>query len=104
MGSRLLVYTGFRDRQRAGYQGCTGVACPWSAGDIAYIGVDGVLMVRFLGMWFLECTRVASVVRCGRRGGRDACGGGEGGESARAGHGGGGRWEDRAFIARGWEL
>ena len=50
-------------------------------------------------MWFLGCARVASGVRCGQRGGRDRCGGGEGGRSARAGHGGGGRWEDGAFIA-----
>ena len=51
-------------------------------------------------MRFLECARVASVVHCGRRGGRDRCGEGGGGRSARAGHGGGGRWEDGAFIAR----
>ena len=55
-------------------------------------------------MLFLECARVASVVRCGRRGGRDRCGGEEGGRSARAGHGGGGRWEDGAFIASEEEL
>ena len=65
--------------------------------------VDFVLMVGILEMRFLESARVASVVRCGRRGGRDRCGGGEGGRSARAGHGGGGRWEDGAFIARRWE-
>ena len=45
VGSELLVYTKFRDCQKVGYQGCTGVACPWSAGDIAHRGVDGLLMV-----------------------------------------------------------
>ena len=47
VGSELQVYIRFRDRQRAGYPGCTGGAYPWSAGDIAYIDVDVVLMVRF---------------------------------------------------------
>ena len=47
VGSRLQVYIRFRDRRTVGYPGCTGEACPWSAGDIAYIDVDGVLMVRF---------------------------------------------------------
>ena len=103
-GSELLVYIRFRDCQKVGYPGCIEVACPWSAGDIAHRGVDVVLVVRFWEMWFLECARGASVVRCERREGRDRCGGGEGGESARAGHGGGGRWEDGAFIASEEEL
>ena len=81
-----------------GYPGCIGEACPWSAGNIVCVEIDVVLMVGFREMWFLNCVRVASGVRCGRRGGRDRCGGGEGGESARAWHGGGGRWGDGAFI------
>ena len=99
VGSELLVYTRFRDRQRAGYRGCTEVACPWSAVDIVHVDVDVELMLGIQETWFLECARVASAVRCGQREGRDRCGGGGGGESARAGHGGGGRWEDGAFIA-----
>ena len=104
VGSELLVYIKFRDRQRAGYRGCTGVASPLSAGDIAYRGVDVVLMVGIQETRFLECARVASAVRCGQREGRDRCGGGGGGESARAGHGGGGRWEDGAFMANEQEV
>ena len=99
VGLILLVHTRFRDRQRAGYPGYTEGACPWSAGDIVHANVDVVLMVGIQEMRFLECARVASVVHCGRRGDRDRCGGGEGGENARAWHGGGGRWGDGAFIA-----
>ena len=101
VGSILLLYIKCRDRQMVGYRGCIGVACPWSAGDIVYVDIDVVLMLGIWEMWFLECARVASGVRCGRRGGRDRRGGGEGGESARAGHGGGGRLGDGAFIASG---
>lgn len=97
----LLVYIRCRDCRRAGYLGCIGEACPWSAGDIVYVDVHVVLMVRIREMRFLECVRVASEVRCGRRGGRDRCGGGEGGRRARARHGGGGRWGDGACIASG---
>ena len=97
----LLVHIECRDRQMVGYQGCIEVACRWIAGDIVYVDVDVVLMVRIWEMWFLECARGASGVRCGRRGGRDRCRRGEGGESARAMHGGGGRWGDGAFIANG---
>ena len=43
--SELRVYIRSRDYQRVGYPGCTGGACPWSAGDIAHRGVDVVLMV-----------------------------------------------------------
>lgn len=75
------------------------MACPWSAGDIAHRGVDVVLLGGIHEMWFLERARAASVIHCGRRGGSDRCEGGEGGESARVGHGGGGGWEDGAFIA-----
>ena len=98
VGLILWVYIRCRDRQMVGYRGCIGVACPWSAGDIVYVDVDVVLRAGIQEMRFLECVRVASGVRCGRRGGRDRCGGGEGGEGARAGHGGGGRWRDGAFI------
>ena len=101
VGSTLLVHIECRDHQRVDYPECIGVACPWSAGDIVCVDVDVVLMVRIWEMWFLECVRVASGVHCGQRGGRDRCGGGEGGEIARAEHGGGGRWGDGAFIANG---
>ena len=47
VGSELLVYIRFRDCQKVGYPGCIEVACPWNAGDIAYIEFDVVLMVRF---------------------------------------------------------
>ena len=99
VGLILLLYIKCRDRQMVGYRGCIGVACPWIAGDIIYVEIDVVLMVGFWEMWFLECVRVASGVRRERRGGHDRRGGGDGGESARAGHGGGGRWGDGSFIA-----
>ena len=69
-----------------------------------YADVDVVLLVWIQEMRFLECAREASAVRCGRRGGRDRCGGAEEGESARTGHGGGGSLGDGAFIASGYEL
>ena len=98
VGLILLVHIECRDRQTVGYRECTGVACPWSAGDIVCVDVDVVLMVERRNRWVSGRVRVASGVHCGRRGGRDRRGGGEGGESARAGHGGGGRWGDGAFI------
>ena len=91
VGLILLVHIRFRYRQRVGYRGHTEVACPWSAVDIIYADVDGVLMEGTQETRFLGCARVASAVRCGRSGGPDRHGEGEGGESARAGHGGGGR-------------
>ena len=101
MESRRQVYTRSRDHQRVGYPGCTEVACPWSAGDIIYAVIDVVLRTERWSCLFSGRVRVASAVHCGRRGGRDRCGGEEGGGSARAGHGGGGGWGSGAFIASG---